>query len=114
MGQAKEKRARSRTSWRGALRLLVLFLVVCRIAFGQEIRKPIVHPAPEYPALARPSRLSGIVKVVVDITADGQIKNVRVLGGSPLFVEATLEALKKWRYEPGSEMTIPLEFGFHP
>jgi TonB family protein len=94
--------------------LFVLCLTVWGVAFGQETRKAIVHPAPEYPALARPSRLNGAVKVVVDIDADGQIKNVRVIGGNPLFVAATLETLKKWRYEPGRETTIALEFGFRP
>jgi TonB family protein len=109
-----KEQGRSPKRWGGTLRLLVLYLVVCRIASGQEIRKPIVHPTPEYPALARPSRLSGTVKVIVDISAEGQIRNIRVIGGNPLFVEATLETLKKWRYEPGRETTIALEFGFRP
>jgi len=38
-----------------------------------------------------------------------------VLGGNPVLVESTLEALKKWRYAPsGSETTTTLEFNFHP
>jgi TonB family protein len=59
--------------------------------------------------------LSGTVKVQVVIAPDGQVKEVKVIGGHPLFVEATLEALKKWRYAPSnSETTAALEFNFHP
>jgi TonB family protein len=98
----------------GALRLFVLCFMVCGIAFGQEIRKPIVQPAPAYPALARPSRLNGTVKVVIDISPDGQVTNVRVMGGHPLFVEATLDALKNWKFAPSSKVTTTaLEFNFH-
>jgi TonB family protein len=59
--------------------------------------------------------LSGTVKVQVVIGADGQVKEVKVVGGHPLFVEATLEALKRWKYAPSnSETTAALEFNFHP
>ena len=100
--------------WGGALRLFALCFMVCAMAFGQEIRQPIVHPAPAYPALARPSRLDGTVKVVFDIAPDGQVQNVRVIGGHPLFVEATLAALKNWKYAPSSKTTtVAMEFSFH-
>jgi TonB family protein len=100
--------------WDGALRLFVLCFMVCGMALGQEIRKPIAQPAPVYPALARPSRLDGTVKVVFDITPDGQVQNVRVMGGHPLFVEATLAALKNWKYAPSSKITTTArEFNFH-
>jgi TonB family protein len=100
--------------WGSAVRVLVFSLMTVS-AYGQEGRKLIAQPVPEYPQVARRVRLSGTVKVQVVIAADGQVKEVKVIGGHPLFVEATLEALKRWKYTPGnSETTVALEFSFRP
>jgi TonB family protein len=97
-----------------ALGLLMLGLMTVSVS-AQELRKAIAQPVPEYPQIAKHAGLSGTVKVQVVIGADGQIKDVRVVGGHPLFVEATLEALKKWKYAPSnSETTTVLDFKFHP
>jgi TonB family protein len=59
--------------------------------------------------------MSGSVKVEVVIAADGRVRDAQVIEGHPLFVDATLEALKKWKYAPSNgEMTATLEFNFHP
>jgi TonB family protein len=100
--------------WGSAVRVL-LFSLMTVSAYGQEGRKLIAQPVPAYPQAARFARLSGTVKVQVVIGADGQVKEVKVVGGHPLFVEATLEALKRWKYAPSnSETTAALEFNFHP
>ena len=99
--------------WGSALRVLVFSLMTVS-AHGQEGRKLIAQPVPVYPQVARLARLSGTVKVQVVIATDGQVKEVKVIGGHPLFVEATQEALKKWKYAPSnSETTAALEFNFH-
>jgi len=96
-----------------ALGTLVLGLAIT--ASAQEGRKLIAQPAPAYPEVAKRARLSGTVKVEVLIAADGKVKDVKVIGGHPLFVDATIEALKKWKYVPGNaEVTATLEFNFHP
>lgn len=93
----------------------MLGLMAAISASGQEGRKVIEQPVPIYPQLARRSGLSGTVKVQVVIAADGHVKDVKVIGGHPLFVDATVEALKMWKYAPSnSETTAALEFNFHP
>ncbi len=100
--------------WGSALRVLVFGLITVT-ASGQEARKLIAQPAPEYPMVARRAGLSGTVKVDVVIAADGRVKEVKVIGGHPLFVDSTLEALKRWKFAPsGTETTSTLEFKFHP
>ena len=93
-------------------------LLMCLAAFGasaQEVRKVLDQPKPRYPEVAKTLRLSGTVKVQVTIGADGQIKETKVLGGHPIFVDVTLDTLKKWRYAPGpTETTAQLEFNFRP
>jgi TonB family protein len=82
---------------------------------AQENRKPLNNPTPTYPETARRFRLSGVVKVQVLIAPDGQIKEVKVVGGHPLLVSAVQDALKNWKYAPASgETTASLEFSFHP
>lgn len=82
---------------------------------AQESRKAISRPAPVYPEPAKRLLLSGTVKVQVVIAADGHIREVKVIGGHPLLVDAVQEALKNWKYEPASnESAVLLEFNFHP
>ena len=82
---------------------------------AQETRKLVNSPTPTYPETARQFRLSGVVKVQVLIAPDGQIKEVKVIGGHPVLVNAVEDTLKNWKYRPASgETTAILVFNFHP
>lgn len=84
-------------------------------AHAQEGRKALNNPTPVYPETARQFRLSGVVKVQAVIAPDGQIKDVKVIGGHPVLVNAVQETLKNWKYAPASsETTVTLVFNFHP
>jgi TonB family protein len=94
---------------------LVVFSLITVTASGQENRKLIDQPVPAYPPIARQVGLSGSVKVEVVVAPNGRVKDVKVIGGHPLFVDSTLEALKKWKYAPSNtETTATLVFNFHP
>ncbi|MEQ1474197.1 MAG: TonB family protein [Candidatus Acidiferrum sp.] len=81
---------------------------------GQELRKRLSSPQPIYPELARRMNLSGAVKIELTISADGEIKESKVLGGHPLLADAALRALRDWKYEKAkSESKIEVEFKFH-
>jgi len=76
-------------------------------------RKVRSKVAPEYPTLARQMNVTGKVKIEATVAADGHVATTHVVGGSPLLVNAALDALKKWRYEPASRDTVELvEFEF--
>ena len=82
---------------------------------AQETRKLLNSPTPTYPETARQFRLSGVVKLQVVIAPDGQIKEVKVIGGHPVLVSAVQDTLKNWKYAPASgETTATLVFNFHP
>jgi protein TonB len=82
---------------------------------AQEARKAIFKPAPHYPVIARQMNLVGTVKVEVTIGADGRVKNTNVIGGHPVLIAPTLEAVKEWKYEPSkTETTVTLTFDFRP
>jgi TonB family protein len=77
-------------------------------------RKVRVKVTPEYPELAKQMNVTGKVKIEAKIAADGHVADTRVVGGSPLLVNAALDALKKWRFEPApKETTEIVEFTFN-
>jgi len=79
-------------------------------AMKRKVRSKVV---PEYPALAKQMNVTGKVKIEATIAADGHVISTRVVGGSPLLVNAALDALKKWRFEPApKDTTEVIEFSF--
>jgi TonB family protein len=76
--------------------------IVRRIREGQggESARLIFHPAPEYPPDAKRAGVQGIVFLAAVISQDGTIQDLRVAGGNPLLVQAALDAVKHWRYQP--------------
>ena len=93
--------------------------VVSRDALGQNEtvhdRKLKVNVVPRYPDIARKMGLSGLVKLQVVIGADGSVKETKVIGGHPILVNAALDAVKKWKFEPArAESTGELEIKFQP
>lgn len=85
-------------------------------AYGAEEsgRKVRTRITPVYPELARRMNLTGSVKVQVVIAANGNVKSTKVVGGHPLLVESSLDAVKKWKYEPANEeSTETVEFKFN-
>lgn len=55
---------------------------------------------PVYPALARQARVQGVVVLEAEISTAGKIEKLKVLTGHPLLVQAALDAVKQWCYEP--------------
>jgi TonB family protein len=55
---------------------------------------------PVYPPLARQARISGTVRFKVTVGVDGRIKNVQLVSGHPLLVQAAKEALAGYVYQP--------------
>jgi TonB family protein len=87
------------------------------LALGQEQidRKVKSKVAPIYPDLAKRMNITGVVKVQITVAANGSVKEAKVMGGHPVLANAALEAVKKWRFEPGPEgSTGIVEFHFDP
>jgi TonB family protein len=109
--------ARSENQWAKvwSMALLIVVLSLSSVpGFAQEGRKALIHPQPAYPELAKELSLKGTVRVEVVIGADGEIKSTKVLGGHPILAQASVDALRKWKYAAAStETTTVLEFTFH-
>ena len=91
-------------------------MVAPRPAFGDEegSRKVKTRVSPVYPDLAKRMKIAGTVKVEVVIAANGSVKSTKVIGGHPLLVDPSVEAVKRWKYEPASGDTVEtVEFKFN-
>lgn len=55
---------------------------------------------PQYPPLAQQHRIQGSVEFTVDIGPDGHVKNIRLVRGHPLLVNAAKEAVFQYVYRP--------------
>lgn len=88
--------------------------VVAQNASTLTKRKVKTKIVPEYPQIAQQMHLQGKVKVAVTIAADGRVTGTKVIGGHPVLALAAVEALKRWRFEPGPKETteiIEMNFG---
>jgi len=73
-----------------------------RITVGGNVQqaKLIRQPKPEYPALAKQARISGVVHFAVIIAKDGTVMDIKVISGHPLLIPAALQAVQQWVYQP--------------
>jgi protein TonB len=82
-----------------------------RIRVGGRVSPPrlVYQPKPEYPQLARITRTEGAVELEAVIGKDGTIEELKVLRGHPLLVNAALDAVQRWRYQPTLLNGEPIE-----
>jgi len=111
---------RVRTIGLGIILLLGMSTSLAPTALSQESATEVVKrkvkskTVPEFPALAKQLNVTGKVKIEATISADGRVTNTKVVGGSPLLVNAAIDALKRWRFESASkESTEIIEFDFN-
>jgi TonB family protein len=68
---------------------------------------------PTYPELARRMSVKGSVKLMVTVGQNGKVKTTKVVGGHPLLVAASEDAVRRWKFEPAAEeATGIVEFTF--
>ncbi len=82
-----------------------------RIKLGGQVQaaKIVAQPQPVYPALARQARIQGNVVLHAIIDKDGRVGQLEVVSGHPLLVQAALDAVKQWRYQPTQLNGDPVE-----
>ena len=78
-------------------------------------RKAKTRVAPIYPDVARRMSIAGIVRLEVVVGPNGSVRSSKPIGGHPLLVDAAMDAMKQWKFEPGpTESSGIVEFKFHP
>jgi periplasmic protein TonB len=86
-------------------------LIATRIKLGGQVQaaKIISQPQPIYPALARQARIQGTVVLHAIIGKDGRVNELQVISSHPLLVQAALDTVKQWRYQPTLLNDQPVE-----
>ena len=96
--------------------LLVLLFSCSALMFGVDEaggRKVKNHVPLAYPEMAKKLGLTGVVKLEVLVAPNGDVRNVKVLGGNPLLAEAAVTAVKQWKYEAGDESKLVVDVKFN-
>ncbi|HLH31696.1 MAG TPA: energy transducer TonB, partial [Terriglobia bacterium] len=62
--------------------------------------RPVKMVPPVYPPLASRARVSGTVLLEATLTAEGKVEQIKVISGHPLLVDAAIQCVKQWEYEP--------------
>jgi TonB family protein len=97
----------------GCATVLLMFSATIPLHGQQVERKIKVTSQPEYPELARRMNIQGVARVLLTVSPDGKVMNVRELGGNPVLLSALVQAVKKWRYERADAATnIEVRFEF--
>jgi protein TonB len=79
---------------------------------------PLHKVEPVYPQLAKQARVSGTVELVGVLGTDGRIHELKVLRGHPLLINAALDAVRQWIFEPtmlngqAVEVSAPITVNF--
>lgn len=104
----------SRRTMPALLAILFLFCAAVSLPAADTVgnRKVKVQIDPVYPDVARTMNISGTVRVQVTITAQGAVKDTKVIGGHPLLADSAVRAIQRWKYEPGPEETTVVSFEF--
>jgi protein TonB len=74
------------------------------VRVGGDVREPQILKLvpPVYPVLALKARVSGTVVLEATLTEQGAVEGIRVVSGHPLLIDAAIDCVKQWVYEPTS------------
>jgi TonB family protein len=70
------------------------------IAGNVQAARLINRVQPVYPEEASKKKISGTVKLHAFIAKDGKIQQIEVISGDPLLVQAAIDAVRQWQYQP--------------
>jgi protein TonB len=86
------------------------------VRVGGNVKAPrVIHRTdPEYTEVARKGRVRGVVVVEAIIDRHGNVDRVKVIKGLPLGLsEAAADAVKKWKFKPGTMGGQPVDVIFN-
>lgn len=79
-----------------------------RIRLGDNLNL-IRRTEPIYPEEARRAGITGEVRMTATVGRDGTIQNIELISGHPLLVQAAIQAVKTWLYQPTLLNGAPVE-----
>jgi protein TonB len=86
------------------------------VRVGGNVKAPVIvkKVEPEYTEVARKGKIAGVVILEAIINKNGQLEDVRVLKPLPMGLsEKAVEAVKEWRFKPGTMNGEPVAVIFN-
>ena len=85
------------------LALMVAFAVSSWAADERPVQSRV---APAYPEIAKRLKIGGVVRLEVTIDAAGKVTNVKTVSGNHMLSPAAEEAMRGWKFAPGTAPSI--------
>jgi len=63
---------------------------------------------PHYPESARRQQIEGKVVLDLQVNPDGSVESARLVSGPPELVQAAVDAVRQWRFQPRTENGLPV------
>ncbi|WP_321474769.1 energy transducer TonB [uncultured Paludibaculum sp.] len=95
------------------MRVMLLALAICVVwcgsALAQDdttmttanaISRASKRVTPEYPIAARQLNIQGQQEVAIEVNAQGDVTEAKVLKGNAMFTAASVAAAKQWKFAP--------------
>ena len=76
---------------------------------GASERKVITRVEPTYPPTLERLYIGGVVRLQVDVAANGTVESAQLIGGNPILGQAAIAAVKQWKYTPAKTKTKAVE-----
>lgn len=107
-------RGKSRTAARTGLLVCLFTGMMSGPLFSQSEeaaaeRKVVTRVEPKYPPTLERLYIGGVVRLQVDIAANGTVESAQLLGGNPILGQAAIAAVKQWKYAPAGHKTQQVE-----
>jgi TonB family protein len=69
----------------------------------------------QYPSELKKRGIGGTVQLRATVKADGTVKDIAVIGGSPALADAAKASVREWKFAPGSaETSVKVIVKFDP
>jgi outer membrane biosynthesis protein TonB len=75
-------------------------------ALGKTARKVLTQVTPDYPDFFRNGHFQGRIVAEATVLPNGNVSNVDIKAGNPMFASFAAKALMKWKYAPGPDKTV--------
>jgi len=72
-------------------------------------RKVVTRVEPKYPPTLERLYIGGVVRLQVEIAANGTVESAQLLGGNPILGQSAIAAVKQWKYAPAKSKTRTVE-----
>jgi TonB family protein len=105
-------RTASLVRWLTVLFLAATLLLCSSFSFAEDAACKTKGAAikADYPEFARRMKIAGAVRLQLQLTASGSVRESKILGGNPVLASAAQQAVKQAKFEGNEPCIIVFEF----